>query len=49
MMHVVFQREPVCGEQQLTVGRDVDLLWQLCYVDFEAVLNIIQDLRVVLV
>lgn len=35
--------------EQLTVGGDINLLWQLCYVDLEAVLNIIQDLRVILV
>lgn len=37
------------SDSELTVGGDIDLLWQLCYVDLEAVLNIIQDLRVILV
>lgn len=34
---------------ELTVGGDVNLLWQLCYVDLEAVLDIVQGLGVGLV
>lgn len=46
---IAFKCEPFCKKKQLTVGGDINLLWQLCYVDLEAVLNIIQDLRVVLI
>lgn len=35
--------------RELTVGGDINLLWQLGYIDLEAVLNIIQDLRVILI
>lgn len=34
---------------ELTVGGDINLLWQLCYIDLEAVLNVVQSLRIILV
>lgn len=42
-------RHLVSNSKELTVGGDVNLLWKLCYVDLEAVLDIIQGLRISLI